>query len=85
MNEKNTMLKKIHALDFAIHELVLFLDTHPQNRQAMQMLHEFRHRRKEAIAAYEARFGKYVVTTCDVEPTDCWKWLDSPWPWEKED
>lgn len=85
MNEKMNMLTKIHALAFAIHELVLFLDTHPQNRQAMEMLREFRRRRKEAIAAYEARFGKYIETVDDVEPEERWDWIDSPWPWEKED
>lgn len=85
MNEKNNMRTKIHALSFAVHELVLFLDTHPQNRQAMELLREFRKRRDDAIAAYEARFGRYIETTEDVEPTDYWNWIDSPWPWEKED
>ena len=84
MNEKQMMQKRINALAFAIHELVLFLDTHPNNRQAMELLREFRRRKQNAIAEYEAKFGKYVETTADVEPTDYWSWIDSPWPWEKE-
>ena len=85
MTDKKAAKNRISALAFAIHELELFLDTHPENRQAMQLRGEFMMRKKEAIADYESRFGKYVVTTADVEPTDYWDWLDSPWPWEKED
>ncbi len=85
MNEKREMKKRIDALAFAIHEMVLFLDTHPENKQAMDMLRDFRRRRREAIANYESKFGCFVETTADVNPTDYWHWLDSPWPWEKED
>ena len=85
MSDKKMMKNRIHSLDFAIHELVLFLDTHPTNRQAMELLREFRKRRDEAVAEYESRYGNYVVTTDDVDPVDYWYWLDSPWPWERED
>lgn len=85
MSEKMRLKRCIDALAFAIHELVLFLDTHPYDRKAFEMLHEYRRRRREAIEAYEAKFGKFVETVDDVKPTDYWHWLDSPWPWEKED
>ena len=85
MNEKRALKRHICALDFAIHEMVLFLDTHPEDQKAMQMLREYRRKRKDLIASYEARFGRYVVTVDDVKPTDKWYWINSPWPWEKED
>ncbi len=85
MNEKQKLKRCIDALDFSIHEIVLFLDTHPKNREAMAMLSEFRHRRADMIQNYEARYGKYITTVSDVKPKDRWTWLDSPWPWEKED
>ncbi len=84
MNEKMMIKRKIHALDFAIKEIELFLDTHPRDQKALHMLHEYRRRRKEEIAKYEAHFGKYIVTTDDVPATDCWEWIDSPWPWERQ-
>ena len=38
MSEKAQLKRKICELDFAIHELVLFLDTHPVNMKAMELL-----------------------------------------------
>lgn len=84
MNERTMLKQKIEALDFAILEMVLFLDTHPSNRQALQMLHEYRHRRRDAISNYEAKYGTYVKTADDVKSKDYWNWIDSPWPWERE-
>lgn len=84
MNEKAMLKRRISALNFSIHELVLFLDTHPQNRRAMQMLSEYRRRRRDAVADYEAKCGPYVSTVNDVSSRDYWNWIDSPWPWERE-
>ena len=85
MNEKFNLKKKIHAIDFAIHELVLFLDTHPMNRKAMELLKEYRKKRKELIAIYEEKYGPYIVTPADAPANGCWEWLESPWPWENEE
>lgn len=84
MNERANLKRRIDALDFSMHELVLFLDTHPRDRQAMQLMREYRRRRRELITNYEAKFGPYVVTVEDVQPKDYWSWIDSPWPWERE-
>ena len=84
MNEKAMMKKSIDSICFSILETELFLDTHPRDHKAMHMLREYRRRKREAIAAYEAKFGKYIVTTDDVPATDRWSWIDSPWPWERQ-
>lgn len=75
---------RIYELDFAIHELVLFLDSHPTNKKALELLRKYRERRKELIAVYEEKFGPYIVTSKDVPATGCWKWLQGPWPWEND-
>ncbi len=84
MNEKYAMKKCIDSLEFSILETELFLDTHPRDQKALHMLREYRRRKREAIAAYEAKFGKYIVTTDDVPANDCWGWIESPWPWERK-
>ena len=84
MNEKMMINRKIDALDFAIKETELFLDTHPRDQKALHMLHEYRRRKKEEIEKFEKRFGKYIVTTHDVPAEKCWEWVDSPWPWERQ-
>ena len=82
MNKKYELKKKIHALDFAIHELVLFLDTHPTNQKAMTLLKDYRFKRAELIKEYESQFGDYIVPPNDVTANGCWQWLDGKWPWE---
>ncbi len=79
---KSELKRKIFAYDFAIHELVLFLDTHPTSKKAMALLEEYRRKRKKLVMEYEDHFGKLIINTCDVPATDCWKWLEGPWPWE---
>ena len=82
MNKKAELRQKIYELDFAIYELVLFLDTHPTNQRAMNLLNEYRMKRRKAVAMFEERFGNYITTTGDVPANGCWKWLKGPWPWE---
>ncbi len=85
MMNKAEMKRKIHEYDFAIHELVLFLDSHPTSKKALELLQEYKLRRAELVAEYEEKFGPYVVTACDAYSKDsCWKWLKGPWPWEND-
>ena len=84
MNERQSMKRRIDALSNSILETELFLDTHPNDRKALQMLREYRRRRREVIATYEAKFGKFIETTDDAPATDRWDWIDSPWPWERK-
>ena len=35
MNERERLLRRIQAEDFAVYETVLYLDGHPKNRQAL--------------------------------------------------
>lgn len=46
MSKKCIMKKRIQALDFAIYETVLFLDTHPTDRRALSALNDYKKRRK---------------------------------------
>lgn len=84
MGEKSKMHRKICELSFAIDELELFLDTHPDNIKAIGLLTEFRKRYNDAVTAYESQYGPYIVTSDDVNPTDRWSWIDSPWPWDND-
>ena len=81
MNKAN-LKRRIFELDFAIHELILFLDTHPTNKKAMELLEDYKMKRKELIKVYEENFGPYIDKACHAPKSDCFKWLDSPWPWE---
>lgn len=81
MNKKE-LKRRIFELDFAIHELVLFLDSHPTNHKAMELLCEYRKKRSECVEMYEEHFGDFIVHVDDVPASGCWQWLKGPWPWE---
>ena len=84
MSDKAKLKRQIYELDFALHELVLFLDSHPTNRRAMKLMREYREKRMQLIEEYEKNFGKYIVTVKDVPMSERWQWLDGPWPWEND-
>ncbi len=80
--DNGTALKhRIHALDFALLEIALFLDTNPCNEQALCKRGQLMEERDALIAAYEEQFCPYVVTKADVTG-DRWCWVQGPWPWE---
>lgn len=81
MDDKMKLRRRIAAYDFAILDMETYLDTHPDDTRAMQMRAIYEAKRGELVAAYEARFGPYVVTRRDVQG-DCWTWVDDPWPWD---
>ncbi len=82
MNSMKTALKrKIHAIDFAILELGLYLDTHTWDKRALRRRQALQLERKNAVMTYEAKFGPYIVTDCDSKGSS-WSWVNDPWPWE---
>lgn len=84
MNERARLKKRIYELDFALHELVLYLDSHPSSAKALELMKEYRKMREETVAEYEKKFGPYIVTTFDVPISEKWQWLNGPWPWENK-
>ena len=80
---KSALKRKIFEYDFAIHELVLYLDSHPTCQKGTALLREYKEARKNLISEYEQRFGEYILTVDDAPlNTGCFEWLKGPWPWE---
>ena len=82
MTDKATLMKRINMLSFAVDEAVLFLDTHPEDREALRFYHEMSAQRQKAVAEYTAEYGP--LTAGSVTNAERWTWVDSPWPWQKE-
>lgn len=81
MDNRATLTWRIHSLDFALLELNLFLDTHPDCEEALCKRREYQRERASLIETYEAQYGPYIVTAKHVQG-DRWSWVDGPWPWE---
>lgn len=82
MAESNKLKRQIHALDFALLEMEMFLDTRPNDERALKVREQYQNRRNALIEEYERLCGPYIVTSGDVRNTNHWTWIDNPWPWD---
>lgn len=80
MQNRNALMCKIMEYDFALNEIVLFLDTHPENTRALTLYHRYAEKSRELKALYNENFGP--LTSTDNLSQDGWEWIHSPWPWE---
>lgn len=80
--DKSVLLKKIQSYKFAAYDMLLYLDTHPKDKEAFRMYRELVAKAKKCIAEYESKYGP--LTAHAAADFDSFKWIESPWPWEKE-
>lgn len=82
MNDQKKLHRMIQNYAFALQETVLYLDTHPHCRQALQYYKRIREKLMDAARMYEERYGQLTIyggTSCD-----SWKWVEEAWPWEAD-
>lgn len=77
----NTALVELMALDFAIDELGLYLVTHSQDQEALQLYWSYINLAKEGREKYQKLYGPLLQT--DLTPDEGFAWLKDPWPWDE--
>lgn len=78
--DKHQLLKYITQVSFALDDVILFLDTHPCDKDALEYYQQVRQQRKEAMALYNEKYGPLQIDQENCE--SYWTWVESPWPWE---
>lgn len=80
MNGEVQMLKEISIIDFVLIELMLYLDTHPYDRSAMEHFNHY----NRIKGRMEREFAmKFFPLTKDMAESDKeWRWGKAPMPWE---
>ena len=81
-NDRAMMLKKVQAASFALDDIQLFLDTHPNDRAALECFAKYQKIYKELCAEFEEKYG--ALKAKDVDTNKGWTWVMDPWPWEME-
>ena len=76
---REEMLMKIKEYDFAIVELGLYLDTHPDDEKALCMHNKYCKILKDLKDKYQKVYGPLSI----YYPCNKWRWLEEPWPWER--
>ena len=76
---KATPLSNLQTLALMLQELALYLDTHKDDRQALQMYQSYQKMYHECMMRYSEKCGPMNHRT----PSEGeYRWLDDPWPWE---
>lgn len=78
---KEELLRLIQSTNFAVIEMGLYLDTHPQSRCALKKYNECKRNLQDAVEVYERRFSP--LTIYGVQCDEDWSWVEEAWPWQK--
>ena len=76
---KVTPLSQLQTIAFAIQELALYLDTHRDDTEALELYRSFQKMYAQESKEYEAKCGPLTHKSLT---TGQYQWLDDPWPWE---
>lgn len=79
MTEREILMQKIATLDFALVDMHLFLDTHPNNLAIAKKITEYEAKSSALKDEYEHRFGPLTTSG---ENGNRWAWISNPWPWD---
>ena len=82
MNQMNRqqLFNLINTVSFAVDDLLLFLDTPPDDVEAIKAFHHYSDIRRNALQVYSDQYGPLTIDTAD--PCSHWNWATEPWPWE---
>ena len=70
------MLNEIKCLAFAIQELALYLDTHPNDEKALCLHNKYCREYRDLTDKYQKVYGPLTINC----PCNKWRWLEEPWP-----
>ena len=81
MIARSELLRKLQIYGFAATEAMMFLDTHPECKEAFAYYLEVNNTRKKLQDEFAQKYGPIRA---EDEIWEEWNWIDSPWPWELE-
>ncbi len=82
MSEQEMMLRRISAIDFAIVELNLYMDTHPYDQEVNMKLNDYREQSNNLKSQYQEKYGPI---TSKFTEDNRWGWISDPWPWNNSE
>lgn len=78
--EREVLLFKIMELDFAINDLNLYLDLHPEDSEIYEKFKKFT---QEYLLLKDDYAKKYGPLSLDQTSSSSYDWMKNPWPWDK--
>lgn len=78
--DRKQLLQWINEVSFAVIEISLYLDTHPDDTDALDFFLHYNEERKKAVELYSSTYAPLLMDKID--DTNYWHWATEPWPWE---
>lgn len=76
------LMQYINEVSFAVDDILLYLDTHPHDENALCFYHENVAKRIAAMNYYSTQYGPLTVDLAHDNSSRSWEWVEQPWPWE---
>ena len=75
-----TPLSELQALGFAVQELALYLDTHRDDKEALELYQNYQAMYEHCRETYRKQCGP--MNHFQTGDSGEYMWLNDPWPWE---
>lgn len=76
----DTPMHELQALGFAIQELALYLDTHRDDTEALELYRAYQELYEKGYQEYLEKYAPLNHAT--MGSGESYQWLDDPWPWD---
>lgn len=81
---RECMMHEIDTISFAVNDLTLYLDTHPDCQHGLSLYYKLLEKRKNLLADFASQF--YPLTALSMITGNCdssqYDWCKGPMPWE---
>lgn len=78
MINNGSCLHRLMAVRFAIWDLHLYLDTHPEDEEKLCLMNSYKEKYRTLLSEFESQYGPLNAETA----SGC-SWLKTPFPWVK--
>lgn len=78
--KSDTMMHQVQALGFAVQELGMYLDTHADDEEAVELFRQYSELYRASMEQYEESCGPLFQK--QAVQNGAYTWNGTPWPWE---
>lgn len=83
MSDRCKLLQEISEISFTVDDLQLYLDTHPKDTKALDLLCQNMGIRRQLMSRYAGEFGPLTLdSSFSPGGQRPFAWTDGPLPWE---
>ncbi|XCP83675.1 spore coat protein CotJB [Roseburia hominis] len=87
LNEREQLMMQIQEVSFVLDDIRLYMDTHPSDKEGLDLLKKTVKRRKELLMEFAHKFYPLTVDCMadiyEASPDSlCYSWQEGPMPWE---